>query len=149
MNSAGLMDDEAAAQSYLGESTDGASRPPAGIPEPTALGRIRAFGKPTAMMGIAKGTDDTSSPAALTFESQRIGPSLDPSLERSAIAALLLAAAATAATLWAGYRAVRTTAMAIVLGVAAMTGGPTLLASGLALAAIGWSQDRATRTRGG
>jgi hypothetical protein len=145
VSSAGLLDDQAAAQGYLGESAAGASRPPAGIPEPTALGRIRAFGKPTAMIGITKGTDDRSPPTALTLESHRVGLSLDPSIDRSAMTALLLAAAAIAATLCAGYRTICAAAMAIVLAVAALTGGPTLLAGGLGLAAIGWRQGRTAR----
>ncbi len=149
VTSAGLVDDLTAAQSYLGESAVVDGRPPAGIPEPTALTRIRAFGKPTAMIGITKGTDDQSPPAVLILESHRVGLSLDlSSLDRTAIAALLLAAAAIAATLCAGYRTACAAAMAIALGVAAMTGGPTLLAGGLGLAAVGWSQGRATRAWG-
>ena len=100
------------------------------------------------MIGITKGTDDTSSPAALTLEDRRIVPRLDPSINRSAIAVLLLATAAIAATFWSGYRTACAAAMALVLGVAALTGGPTLLAGGLGLAAIGWRQGRATRTQG-
>ena len=100
------------------------------------------------MIGITKGTDDVSSPTALTLESHRVGTSLDPFLDRSAIAMLLLAAAATSATFWAGYRTVCATAMAIALGVAALTGGPTLIAAGLGLAAIGWKQGQMIQSQG-
>jgi hypothetical protein len=148
VTSAGLRDDQEAARGYVGGSAAGGPLPPAGIPEPTTLGRIRTFGKPTAMMGIIKGTDDPSPPAVLTLESGRTGATLDPSADRSGLAVLLLVVAATVATLGAGYRTVGATAMALVLGVAALTGGPTLLAGGLGMAAIGWRQGRPARTQG-
>jgi hypothetical protein len=138
VRSAGLRDDQEAALRYLGKSEPGAGRAPAGIAESTMMGRIRTFGTPIVMIGVTKGTDEPSSPAEVAFESRRGGLSVDASVRRAGIAVFLLVAAATAATLGAGYWAIGAVAAALVLGAAALTGGPTLLTGSLGLATIGW-----------
>ncbi len=143
VSSAGLPDDRASARGYLGESAAGSSRPSAGIPEPIALGRIRAFGQPTAMMGIAKGIDDPAPSPALKLQSIPPGLSPDQPADGLAIIVPLVLGAAIAATLGSRYRTAAAGAMAMVLGAAAYAGGPALLAGGLSVAAMGWLKNRA------
>jgi hypothetical protein len=145
VSSAGLPDDQASARDYLGESAAGSSRPSAGIPEPIALGRIRAFGQPTAMTGIAKGIDDAAPPATLTLQSAPPRLSRNPPADGSAIIVLLVLGTALAATVGSRYRMAAAGAMAMVLGAAAYAGGPTLLAGGLGLAAMAWHKGRGVR----
>ena len=142
VSSAGFPDDQASAQGYLGQSATGPSRPSAGIPEPIALGRIRAFGQPTAMMGIAKGIDDPAPSAVLTLQSPPAGLAR-MSADGLGVIVLLMAGAVLAATLGSRFRLAGTSAMAMVLGAAAYAGGPTLLAGGLGLAAMGWLKNHA------
>ena len=147
VKSAGMTDDQASAKGYLGESTAALARPSAGIPEPIALGRIRAFGQPTAVMGIVKGIDDPAPSANLTLQKTPPALPLNPPADGSAIIVLLVLGAAIAATFGAGYRLAATGAMAMVLGAAAYAGGPTLLAAGLSGAAMGWLKNRANGCR--
>ena len=142
VRSAGLLEDQASARRYLGESETGQGRPPTGIPEPIALGRIRALGRPAGMTGIAMGADDPTPPATLTFESDSLGLSSSQPAGGTAIIVLSVLSAAIAATLVAGRRIISTGAMAMVLGAAAYAGGPTLLAGGLVLAAFAWHKGR-------
>ena len=148
MTSAGLPDDQATAESYLGSSIAAVKRTPASIPEPSAPGRIRAFGRPTAMTGFVKGIDDSSPPAALTLRDGVSAVSLDPMTEGIGITLLLVLGATLLATIGAGYRSIGAASMAMVLGAAAYTGGPTLLAGGLGLAALAWRKGRSTMAPG-
>ena len=147
LSAAGLPDDQALAQGYLGESAASPTRSSAGIPEPIALGRIRAFGRPTGMVGSAKGIDDPAPPSALTLQSSAPGLSLNPPADGLAIIVLLMSGTAIAATLGARFRMAGAGAMALVLGAAAYAGGPTLLAGGLGLAAMGWRKNRPNGTQ--
>jgi hypothetical protein len=142
IRSAGLTDDLASAQNYLGQPSAHRSRPPVGIPEPTTIGRIRVFGRPTAFLGITTGIDEPSSRNAVTFASRPGGTALDGLPARPGLMAALLLGAAIAASFLGGYRGIRSAALALVLGVAGYAGGPAMLAGGLGLAALAWRKGR-------
>ncbi len=146
VTSAGLPDDLASAQGYLGDSTARVRRPPGGIPEPIALGRIRAFGQPTGMLGIVKGIDDPAQPAVLTLQDSSPGMFQDSPPDGMSLIMLLVLGAAMTGTLGSNSRAAVASAMAMVLGAAAFAGGPTGLAGGLGLAGFALYKNLAIGT---
>jgi hypothetical protein len=150
VRSAGLTDDLNSARSYLGLPRDAVDRPPGGIPEPIAPCRIRAFGRPTAMIGVNRGLDEPSSPASLTLAGGVADGYLEDGTARPLILSALIAVAAVLATLLGGRRAPLAAALALVLmlAAAALAGGPTMLAGGLGLAVIarvGWASPTDSR----
>jgi hypothetical protein len=141
---AGLTEDLASAQSYLGPAPARLTRAPIAIPEPIALGRIRLFGRPTTLLGILPGVDEPLSRNTLTFTSRaRDGSLLEPAPERLGILAVLLLGTVLAATFLGEYRGTHPAALVLALGLAAYAGGPTMLAGGLGLAAMAWRRGRA------
>jgi hypothetical protein len=144
VRAAGLTDDLALVQGYLGLTPGPSNRPPGGIPEPVSSCRIRAFGRPTAMLGVVQGLDDPSAHSGLTLgDAARIEPS-DGGATRAAILGAALAVAVIIATVLAGPRAPLAAAvsLAVMLIISALAGGPLLLAGGLALAVIAWRSAR-------
>jgi hypothetical protein len=138
IRTAGLNDDLAAARSYLGLSQDAGNRPPAGIPEPIVPCRIRAFGRPSAMIGTVEGLDGPSAPPILTFAGSARDAARDDEGGRSLILAAAIAVAAIVATSLDGRRAPASAAfsLALTLAASALAGGPLMLAGGLGLATV-------------
>jgi hypothetical protein len=143
IESAGLAEDLASAQKYLGQAPGRAARPPSGLPDPSTIGRIRALGRPRTFQGITTGVEETGPPNTLTLTVDPLGSARDPSFEGKSILAALLLAAALAATWRRASGAIRSAALAVVLAITALAGGPTLLAGGLGLAALTWWNGRA------
>jgi hypothetical protein len=140
VRAAGQADDLASAEGYLGLSQDAVNRPAGGIPEPVASCRIRAFGRPMAMVGVVQGRDDPSvHPTLMLGGSARVETS-DAGPTRSAIVGAALAVAVIIATTLVGRRAPLAAAvsLAVMLIISALAGGPMLLAGGLALAVVAW-----------
>ncbi|MGP0062350.1 MAG: hypothetical protein ACLQGP_01945 [Isosphaeraceae bacterium] len=142
VTAAGLLDDRSSARGYLGESTSHSSRPPAGIPEPIALGRIRTFGQPTGMLGTAKGIDDAAPSATLILQDAPMVLSRKKPALETPIIVLLLLGTAIVATFGSVYRIAIAGSTTFVLGTAAYIGGPILLAGGLCLAAFARHRGR-------
>jgi hypothetical protein len=146
VRSAGLADDLASARGYLGLSHEAGNRPPARIPEPIVPCRIRAFGRPSAMIGTAKGLAEPSAHRGLTFVGAARDGSLEVGADRSVILAAALAVAAILSTSLDGRRARLAAAVSLVvmLALSALAGGPVMLAGGLGLAAVALQSDRWT-----
>jgi hypothetical protein len=146
VRSAGLADDLNSARSYLGLSDDVGNRPPAGIPEPIVPCRIRAVGRPTALIGTLKGLDDASAPPSLTVVGTPKAPSLEVGAERWVILAAALAVAAIVATSLGGRRAAVASAVSLLLTLAAsaVAGGLAMLAGAVGLAALAGLRDQRT-----
>jgi hypothetical protein len=107
------------------------------LPDPSTIPRIRPLGHPRAFQGISPGVEGSGPPETLTLTVDPLGAARDPSFEGQAILAILLLAAALAATWRRASRTIRSVALAVVLALTAFAGGPTLLAGGLGLAAWG------------
>jgi hypothetical protein len=137
-----LDDDFTAAKRYLGEKLDDTVRPSAGVREPSASDRIRAFGHPTALLGVLPGIGEPSKGTTMTLES-RSSDEASQSLPGRAIAliALLLMIAFFATNRFRGFRINLLALLATIL-LAAFTGGPLVLAGGLGLAAAAWKKAR-------
>jgi hypothetical protein len=138
VRASGQADNLASAEGYLGLSQDAVNRPAGGIPEPVASCRIRAFGRPMAMVGVVQGLDDPSAhPSLILSGSARIEPS-EGGPTRSAILGAALAVTVIIATTLVGPRAplAAVVSLAVLLIISAMAGGPVLLAGGLLLAAV-------------
>jgi hypothetical protein len=140
IESAGLGADLTAARSYLGQAPSRLSRPPVAIPEPGSVGRIRAFGRPTAFSGMMMGIDQPASRSSLILATRPRWLSPDEWPARSTIIIPLLLGAAIAASFLRGSRLTGVAALATVLGVAGYAGGPMMLAGALGLAAMAWKQ---------
>jgi hypothetical protein len=134
---AGLEEDLAAAQTYTGEGSRTLARPPSGVPEPSASDRIRFMGRPTTLIGLVPGVDVTAQPILLKLES-RPWDDLRYTLPLPAIITIVLIGGIALATVgmgrwnWQGFLA-----LLAAIGLAAYTGGPTMLVLGLALALAG------------
>ncbi len=134
---AGLGDDLAAAQTYLGEGSRTLPRPLVGVPEPSASDRIRFLGRPTTLIGLAPGVDVTVPPILLQLESRPWGD-LAINLPIQAIITVVLLGGIALATIGIGRWAWQgPLALLAAIALAAYTGGPTTLALGLALALAG------------
>jgi hypothetical protein len=144
VRSAGLTDDLASAQGYLGLSDAAARRPPGGIPEPIAPCRIRTFGRPAAMLGVSKGLDEPSERPILRLGVRAREEPRDDDAGRSAILVAALLGAMILATSLGGRRS-GAASLLITLSVAGLAGGPAMLAGGLGLAALAWKNDHARR----
>ncbi len=142
VRSAGLTDDLASALGYLGLGQAAANRPSGGIPEPIAPCRIRAFGRPAAMLGVVKGLDETSTRPVLKFAGRLQGGLHEGGAARSAIMVAALLGVAILATSLVGRRVATAAALLVTLAVAGLAGGPATLAGGLGLAALAWRNDR-------
>jgi hypothetical protein len=140
VRAAGLNDDLASAQGYLGLTQGSSNRPAGGIPEPVAPCRIRAFGAPTAMIGVVQGLDEPSIHPRLRLGGAARGEPSDGGTTRSAILGSALAGIVIIATALAGPRAsiAAAASLVVMLTIAALAGGPLMLAAGLALAAVAW-----------
>jgi hypothetical protein len=134
---AGLGDDLAAAQTYLGAGSRTLPRPLVGVPEPSASDRIRFLGRPTTLIGLAPGVDVTVPPILLQLESRPSGD-LAINLPIQAIITVVLLGGIALATIGIGRWAWQgPLALLAAIALAAYTGGPTTLALGLALALAG------------
>jgi hypothetical protein len=141
MRSAGLLEDLASARTYLGETPATVSRPLAAVPEVGATDRIRFFGRPFTLMGNAPGIDQTSSVISLAIES-RPWDALYNAIREQSIVPTLLALGLVLVTAAIGRRrGPRLLALSAALGLAAITGGPTMLLGGAGLAAAGWKMS--------
>ncbi len=149
VRSAGLTDDLTAAQGYLGLGPAAADRPSGGIPEPIAPCRIRAFGRPAAMLGFIKGIDETSTRPVLHFAGRLQGSFHEGGAARSALMVAALLGVAILATSFVGRRLAAAAALLVTLAVAGLAGGPASLAGGLGLAALAWSNGRAEERSSG
>jgi hypothetical protein len=139
---AGLEDDVAAAQTYLGEGSPTLARPHFGAPEPIASDRIRFLGRPTTLIGLIPGVDVTAPPTILTLETRPLDD-LASALPLQAIITIVLISGIALATVGMGrWNRQGSVALLAALALAAYTGGPTSLATGLALALVGWKTAR-------
>ena len=136
VRSAGLPDDLASARGYLGLSPEAGNRPPRAIPELLAPCRIRAFGQPSAMIGMVTGLEEAPDGATLIIEGDARGTSLRGGGDRWVVLAAALAVAAIAAMSLDGRRAPVAAGISLVLMLAAsaLAGGPAMLAGALGLA---------------
>jgi hypothetical protein len=114
------------------------------LPDPSTLARIRALGRPRAFQCITTGVEESGPPTTLTLTADPLGAARDPAFESKGILAALLLAAALAATWRRASWVIRSAALAVVLAITALAGGPTLLAGGLGLAAWTWWNGRAS-----
>ena len=134
---AGLEEDLAAAQTYLGAGSRTLARPLVGVPEPSASDRIRFLGRPTTLIGLAPGVDVTAPPILLKLES-RPWDVLAITLPIQAIVTVVLVGGIALATIAIGRWAWQgPLALSAAIALAAYTGGPAMLAMGLALALAG------------
>jgi hypothetical protein len=139
---AGLEEDLAAARTYLGEGSPTPARPLSSVPEPSASDRIRFLGRPTTLMGLVPGVEATASPTLLKVET-RSWDDWENSLPLQVIITILLIGVIALATMGMGrWNWQGSVALSTALGLAGYTGGPTLLAIGLALALAGWKTAR-------
>jgi hypothetical protein len=139
VQSAGLTDDLNSARDYLGLPQDEGRRPPGGIPEPVAPCRIRAFGRPTAMIGVNRGVSEPSAGALLVLDGRAADWYIEDGSARPVILAVVVVIAAILATSFGGRFALPAAAISLLmlLAIAALVGGPSMLAGGLGLALIG------------
>jgi hypothetical protein len=139
----GLGEDLASARIYLGETPARLTGPQTGVPEPSAADRIRSMGRPLTFMGVIPGIDQAPSNISLTFESRPWDAILTAPRDQSIIAFLLLAAILAVTSSLGRWPWSNSVALLATLGLAAITGGPLILALGLVLAAVGWKMARA------
>jgi hypothetical protein len=144
VSSAGLTDDLNSARGYLGLARDAGKRPPGGIPEPIAPCRIRAFGRPTAMIGVHRGLDEPSADVSLAIGDGVGDRYPEGESARPIILSALLAIAAVLVIALGGRRAPLAAAasLALTLAVTALAGGPAMLAGALGMAMVarvGWA----------
>jgi hypothetical protein len=139
---AGLEDDLASAQSYLGLSVKGAERLLIGVVELDASDRIRSSGDCTTFVGVVPGVDAPANQRQLTIES----PSRDGVWQYPRIRGLILVFAFLAMSLLTLIvrRRPWIEALAVIsaLALAGYWGGPVVLAGGLGLAAVAWLTGR-------
>ena len=138
---AGLEQDLAAANRYLGQAVENVMRPLAGVPEPNAPERIRTFGLPSPLMGVLPGVDDPPSKTPLVLESRPWDDRANQPGGQTIIALLVLMAIALVTT-WRPGRRTSSLALFMALGLAGYVGGPLTLAGALGLAAAGWKKAR-------
>jgi hypothetical protein len=138
VRSAGLTDDLKSAGDYLGLPQDQRHRPSSRIPEPVAPCRIRAFGRPTAMIGVNRGVNEPSAVALLVLDDRAAEWHVEDGSVRPVILAVVLVVAAILATSFGGRLASPAAAISLllILAVAALGGGPPMLAGGLGLALL-------------
>ncbi len=140
---AGLEDDVAAAQAYLGQSPKGRERPVIGVPELYASDRIRTPGEHTTFVGAVAGVDAPSTRRWLTIQK----PSREGLWHSNHTHGLLLTLALLGTSLLAVvFRRRRTRidslALFVVLILAAYWGGPVVLLGALGLMGAAWWTGR-------
>jgi hypothetical protein len=138
LRQAGLEEDLASAQAYLGQSPKGSGRPMIGAPELFASDRIRSPGDRTTFVGVVAGVDAPPAGGRLTIESQsRDGVRQYP----RARGLLLVVAVVGISLLTTVFRRrvwVDSLAFAFVLAVAGYWGGPVVLVGATAITAVAW-----------
>jgi hypothetical protein len=142
IRTAGLGDDFASAQSYLGRVAAGLTRAPALVPEPIAPERIRSLGRPFTLMGTITAVDESSPGNLLTFEARSWDEYWHKISDRPLLGLLLLLGTGLVALAWRQYAWLSALALVATLAFAGYTGGPIILAAGLALAAVGRTTAR-------
>jgi hypothetical protein len=144
---AGLEQDLAAANRYLGQAVERAARPLSSVPEPNAPERIRTFGFPSTLMGVLPGVDAPPSSAPLIVESHPWDDRANSPRGQTIIAILVLMAIALVTTGWRLSRRTSSVALFMALGLAGYLGGPLTLAGTLGLAVAGWKTARVSAAR--
>ena len=142
LSKAGLEQDLAAANRYLGQPVENAVRPLPGVPEPIAPDRIRTFGLPSPLMGVLPGVDDPPSKTPLVLESRPWDDRANQPRGQTIIAILVLMAIALVTTAWRPGPWTSSVALFMALGLAGYVGGPLTLAAALGLAVAGWKKVR-------
>ena len=139
---AGLEQDLAAANRYLGEAVETVARPLAVVPEPNAPERIRTFGIPSPLMGLLPGVDDPPSKAPLVLARQPWDEGAKEPSGHTIIMLLAIMAIALTTTAW--HQGPRTNSLALLmaLALAGYAGGPLILAGALAFSAAAWKKAR-------
>ncbi|MGO9917505.1 MAG: hypothetical protein ACLQIB_22735 [Isosphaeraceae bacterium] len=135
---AGLEDDLASAQAYLGQSPKGVERTVIGAPELYASDRIRSPGDRTTFVGVVPGVDGPPTRNWLTIESQS-GEGFWHLARTRAMLILLVLVGIYLATAVLRRRAwIGSPALVLVLTVTGYWGGPLVALGGLGLTAMSW-----------
>ena len=141
MRRAGLDKDLSSARIYLGEMPANQARPIGGVPEPNEPDRIRLFGRPSPLIGIMRGIE-ASTRVSLGLEDQP-WDLIGSGTRYPSIITILFLAGFLLVTLSIGrWSWQRPLALVTALGLAGYTGGPLILAAGVALAVAGWRRGR-------
>ena len=139
---AGLEDDLASAQSYLGQSPKGVERSAIGVPELYASDRIRSPGDRRTFVGVVAGVDAPPARSVLTIE----GPSRDGVWQLPRTGELLFVFALLGASLLTAIprrRAwIEAVGLGLVISLAGYWGGPVVFVGGLGITALGWWRGR-------
>jgi hypothetical protein len=135
---AGLADDVASAQAYLGNARDRGQMPKFAVPEGSASDRLRSSGERTMLVGAVAGVEgprerNRIAVARRTPEGFWTQPRVETALTLVALATISLITVALKRRAWLDAAAV-----ALVTGIAGYLGGPLALLGALALAACGW-----------
>jgi hypothetical protein len=139
---AGLEEDLATVNRYLGEENANLTRALAGVPAPYASDRIRTLGRPFPLMGLLPGIDEPPSKNSLVLQSQGWENRANPAQGRAIIALLVIMTLALVTTAWRGGARTTSVALLLALGLAGFMGGLLALAGALGLAAAAWSKAR-------
>jgi hypothetical protein len=135
---AGLDDDIASAQAYLGYARDRARIPKFGAPEALASDRLRSFGERTMLVGAVAGIEgprqrNRLAIATRTPERFWIAPRLATVVMLLVLATIAIVLTALARRAW-----IDGLALVSVAGIAGYWGGPLALLGALGLCACGW-----------
>ncbi len=139
---AGLADDLATVNRYLGDAARTGNASSAGVPEPNAPERIRTLGRPIAFMGVLPGVDDPPPKTSLVVAAGTWTESANDPRSRTVIALLAFMLIGLLTT---GLRpGVRTNGVALLvaLGLAGFMAGPLALLGALGLGALGYRKTR-------
>jgi len=135
---AGLEDDLASAQSYLGQSPKGVERPVIGVPELYAFDRIRSPGDRTTFVGVISGVDGPPTRSSITIESHSREGFWRPARTRAVLMLLVLVGISLATTVFRRRAWVDSVVLILVLTLTGCWGGPLVALAGLGLTATAW-----------
>jgi len=135
---AGLEDDLASAQAYLGQSPKRVDRTGIGAPELYASDRIRSPGARTPFVGVVAGVDGPPTRSSFTIES-RSGERFWSVAHTRAMLMVFALAGIVLATTVLGRRAwIDSAVLVLVLSLTGYWGGPVVLLGGFGMTALGW-----------
>jgi hypothetical protein len=133
---AGLDNDLASAQAYLGQSPKGPDRPLVGVPEAYATDRVRSTGERTTFVGAVAGVDGPPAQIPLAIGSASREGLWHPRLAGGVLLMLAFLAAALSTLIPRRRTWVDWLGPALVLFALGYSGEPAVLLGGMAIAAI-------------
>jgi hypothetical protein len=143
---AGLEEDLASAQSYLGQSPQGVERPVIGVPELYASDRIRSPGQRTTFVGVISGVDGPRTRTSLTIESRGREGFWHRAHTRAILTLVVLVGIWLVTSLIRRRVWIDSVVLLVVLTSTGYLAGPLVVLGGLGLTALAWWTRPLTRT---